>query len=514
MPSLFRLSPTLLTLATFGPALVAQQTPAPATDAAEATATPVAETAPAPAAAPNAVSVSQVRIVRLSQVNGKVLLDRKSEQGFEPAFTNLPIAQGSRLQSLEGLAEVEFEDNSSLRIAPNSQVDFVQLGRDASGGTTNRMVMQKGTLYISLEKTKGNDFEVRVADKTISLPPDSHIRLDVYPDGSELAVLHGKAVVADAASSSVWTVGTSKNLKFGGPADAAPALVADRMPGLYDEWDKNLASYHSTRMPSAYAGTPYQYGITDLNYYGAFSNIAGCGQVWQPYFTSANWNPFSSGVWAWYSGAGYSWVSPYPWGWTPFHSGNWVSCGGSGWGWQPGNSWTGLSNVTALRPVKGIVLHPPSAPVRGRSGLVVVGSGQLHVSRSADSQKFQFTKDSAGLGVPRALPVKLQKMSSEVSARGSATAKVEMPQIVAPRAASETSISAPRGANAPNSSMAAVHPTSRPVAPMPSGGGAMGSGRMSGGGYSPSGQGNSVSSMSSRSSVSSAPAAAPGGGKH
>ena len=75
--------------------------------------------------------------------------------------------------------------------------------------------------------------------------------------------------------------------------------------------------------------------------------------MWRPYFASAAWDPYSNGVWAWYQGAGYSWVSPYPWGWTPYHFGSWSYCSGAGWGWQPGGSWNGLNNVIAVVPTGG-----------------------------------------------------------------------------------------------------------------------------------------------------------------
>ena len=37
---------------------------------------------------------SQVRIVRLSQVDGDVQADRNTGQGFEKAFLNMPVTQG------------------------------------------------------------------------------------------------------------------------------------------------------------------------------------------------------------------------------------------------------------------------------------------------------------------------------------------------------------------------------------------------------------------------------------
>src|SRR6476620_4155808 len=63
---------------------------------------------------------SKVRIVCLSQVKGEVQVDRKTGRGFEDAMANLLIVEQSQLRTVEGIAEVEFEDNSTLRLAPNS----------------------------------------------------------------------------------------------------------------------------------------------------------------------------------------------------------------------------------------------------------------------------------------------------------------------------------------------------------------------------------------------------------
>src|ERR1017187_7746217 len=70
---------------------------------------------------------SKVRIVRLSEVRGLVLMDRNIGRGLEAATANLPIVEGSRIQTGTGVAEIEFEDNSTLRLTPGSVVDFPQL---------------------------------------------------------------------------------------------------------------------------------------------------------------------------------------------------------------------------------------------------------------------------------------------------------------------------------------------------------------------------------------------------
>ena len=387
--------------------------------------------------------VSQVRIIRLSQVAEKVELDRNTGRGFEPSLMNLPIVQGNRLRTGRGWAEVEFEDNSTLRITPDTLVDFPTLGRTASGDTLNTLKLTRGTLYLSLTRSKASDFTLQVGAKTISVPPGSHIRVDVYPAGSEIYIIEGRVVVADASGSQV--IGKARALKFDVPGISEPLIARDDTPGLYDEWDRTAVKYHSFAANSGAASAPYAYGSRDLTTYGQFADFGGgCGQMWTPYFSSASFDPFSNGVWAYYPGSGYSFVSAYPWGWLPFHSGNWASCGGR-WGWQPAATWHGLNNHPITQPIRRPVgfrpLQPPSEkqPV-GRPTLAL--AGVPHVTPSeVKGARFVFTKDSAGIGVPRDAFGNLGKISGEMDHKGFAERSVEPAPLFAAPVSTATHVS-------------------------------------------------------------------------
>ena len=124
------------------------------------------------------VSVSQVRIVRLSEVKGQVELDRKTDQAFEQAFINLPIVAGAALRTKQGLAEVEFEDNSSLRLTPESQIQFPHLGRSATGSTITDVNLVRGSLYVSTVGSKAfGEFTVNAGNEAIVLSPSTHLGL-------------------------------------------------------------------------------------------------------------------------------------------------------------------------------------------------------------------------------------------------------------------------------------------------------------------------------------------------
>src|SRR5277367_5652765 len=82
----------------------------------------------------SASAESKARIVRLSEVEGTVRIDRAAGDGFDKAFINLPVVEGSKLKTgKDGRAEVEFEDGSALRLAPDTEVEFTRLALGDDG---------------------------------------------------------------------------------------------------------------------------------------------------------------------------------------------------------------------------------------------------------------------------------------------------------------------------------------------------------------------------------------------
>jgi hypothetical protein len=377
-------------------------------------------------------SVSKVRIVRLSQVTGAVSLDRGTGSGFEPAIANLPIVENNRLKTDNGVAEIEFEDNSSVRLAPDSIAEFPVLERRASGATLSSVHLIKGMAYISLMKTPGNEFDLLFGQQDLRLSSSSHIRLQIDGTGAKLAVLDG-SVHIDGPAGPV-DVPRKKTVTFSMLDAAGPTVAKNIAANPLDAWDHNATDYHArTASMSAFSNSPYAYGMNDMMYYGSFANVGGCGSMWRPYFASAAWDPYANGAWAWYQGAGYSWVSPYPWGWTPYHYGSWSFCQGAGWGWMPGGSWMGLNNMTAVSaPGTGGGVFPPGrlprppthSPRVGESTLMSVNVKPLVQSDVASSTSFVFRKDSAGLGVPRNELGKLDRFSQRALQRGTASTPI------------------------------------------------------------------------------------------
>jgi len=370
---------------------------------------------------------SKVRIVRLSEVKGHVQLDRVTGKGFEGAMANLPVTEGSKLKTGDGVAEVEFEDNSTVRLAQNSLVEFPRLELLPSGAKASAVNVLQGTVYVSLVNTKGNEFSIKFGPDTMNLPPDSHVRLQLTQTEATVAVMHGDALIEQPSGST--TVGKNKTATFNLAAQNPPEIAKSIVEEPLDKWDGDAVQYHkSYANASTYGGSPYSYGINDMNYYGSFTS--GCGaSMWRPYFTSAGWDPYGSGAWAYYPSAGYSWVSPYPWGWTPYHYGSWSFCQGIGWGWMPGGTWMGLANNSFVNSTTGtsgtLRPHPPThAPVTADASLVPVNLKSVPASGLSAHDTFVFRNDSAGLGVPRASLGKLNSFANQAAQHGMATTSV------------------------------------------------------------------------------------------
>jgi hypothetical protein len=386
-------------------------------------------------------SISKVRIVRLSQVKGSVQIARSSDRSFETAVANLPIVEKNELRTGTGIAEVEFEDNSSMRLAPNTTVEFPVLARNASGTTGSSVRVVRGTVYISLVKPQNkaaapNEFQLIFGDRKLELSPSTHIRLDIAGTEAKLAVLDGEVRVD--GDDGTLNIAKKRTATFNLFSEDQPTVAKDVEKTAFDAWDHTAASYHSGVAAMSAFSSPYAYGTSDMAYYGRFMNAGSCGSMWRPYFASAGWDPFANGSWAYYQGAGYSWVSPYPWAWTPYHSGAWSYCPDAGWGWTPGGGWYGVNNATALI-AKGTGgnggrfprLPPPHSPLPHQPSVVAANTKALISSNVASPSLFIFWKDSAGLGVPRGTLGHLDKLSRETVSHGTATTEVHinMPQM-------------------------------------------------------------------------------------
>lgn len=330
--------------------------------------------------APEAQTQSQVRAVRISDVEGQVQIFQGDQVAFDQAQPNMPAVEGMRLVTGDnGRLEIEFEDGSVARVTPDSSVRLTQLRRNADGSTVTQIDALTGLSYYELNG-RGGQYSVHFGADTAAPAQDAVFRLALDASPMQLAVMHGTLHVDDGHGLSL-DVHPSQTFQTDpqqpGEFTIAQNLVADSWDQWNSDRDGTLARLETSESTArASSGNPDNPAWNDLDYYGNWYSLAGYGQVWSPAGVSANWDPFAVGSWGYYPGMGYSWISGYPWGWWPYHCGAWDFLDGYGWVWIPGNcgygfygqGWYPYSTVWNVPPGYILPIRPRGTPVHHPGG--------------------------------------------------------------------------------------------------------------------------------------------------
>ncbi|MFZ1134628.1 MAG: FecR family protein [Candidatus Korobacteraceae bacterium] len=336
-------------------------------------------------AAVSAQATSHVRIVRLSYESGNVRMDRGTGQGLERALLNSPIVEGSRIVTgNDGLAEVEFENNSVVRIGEATEVRFRQLLMNDAGYKVNEVELVNGTVYVDARSEKGDIYRVVAENQVFEVQRNSQARFQTSGNQVQVAVVNGSANFETTPQPVAIKKSFTLLVDSANPSGYLATKGVDKVP--LDAWNNERAAYQNAY---SYNNDPYggkglsSAGYQDLAYYGGFMTVPGYGLAWQPYGASSwtGWDPYMTGAWAYTPGFGYAWASAYPWGWMPYHYGSWAYQPVIGWFWYPGNSFNGGGVVTNWQATAPVVnapagYHapvPPTSPTNGNRAAVLVG---------------------------------------------------------------------------------------------------------------------------------------------
>ncbi|MGH9354897.1 MAG: DUF6600 domain-containing protein, partial [Terriglobia bacterium] len=278
--------------------------------------------------------------VRLSFVDGTVLVKRPGMQTWAKASVNTPIEQGFSVStSANSFAEVQFENGSTARLGQLSRLDFTELALTPKGDKINRLHFAQGYGTFHLTPQHGDVYSVAAANSVITPRGKSEFRTDFTQERLRVQVFNGSVDVKSPKQSTKLT--KNKTLQY----DPEMLSAFDVSHGVQkDSWDRWVGKRDS-QAELAYNDSPVGtnsslYGWNDLDEYGEWGFFPGYGYGWAP-FTPAGWTPFSAGQWSWYPGWGYTWISSEPWGWLPYHYGYWNYNPGFGYFWTPRNmsSW-------------------------------------------------------------------------------------------------------------------------------------------------------------------------------
>lgn len=317
---------------------------------------------------PTPDAVSQ-RTVRLSDVKGDVKVYRGDLLAFPQAFMNMPIVAGMRLVTGDsGRAEIQFDDGSVARLAPNSSLLIASLGSTPKGVLTTQIDALSGLTYYEFN-TEDSQYTLNVGPETVIPQNNAVIRVDMDNVPYRVADMQGTLQLL-SGSEILTNLASGDSVSFD-PSNPGGYQVSDSIPpNSWDQWNANrdaeLAELASGGGQNASSDDS---AWNELNYYGDWYNVPGYGEGWAPSGVGENWDPYGSGWWGYYPSWGYTWISGYPWGWWPYHCGDWNWFGGYGWVWFPGGGcgWGGYGGgwypVAPIRTAPSNY-HPVVRPAR------------------------------------------------------------------------------------------------------------------------------------------------------
>jgi hypothetical protein len=278
---------------------------------------------------------SHVRIVRLSFVDGTVLVKRPNATEWAKASVNTPIEQGFTVETSNGsYAETQFENGSTARLGQGSRLDFAELALSPAGDKVNHLVFDQGYGTFNFTPKHGDEYSVQAANTTVTPRGKSEFRVDLDQNTVRVEVFDGSVKVENPGRT--VELGKGKVLESNTGNEEALNVTHGIQQDAWDKWVHGRDQQTELALNDSAVGmnSPV-YGWSDLDQYGEWAMFPGYGYGWAP-FAPMGWSPFSVGQWSWYSGMGYTWISGEPWGWLPFHYGFWNYDPTFGYFWMPG----------------------------------------------------------------------------------------------------------------------------------------------------------------------------------
>jgi hypothetical protein len=280
------------------------------------------------------------RAARLSYIDGQVRLSQAGQVLAEQVTANTPLMEGMNLVTADnGKAEIQFEDGSLARLAPDSSLTIKVL-RGSGSSAAAELELDSGLAYFEIQGgDQAGPIKVRFGNDLASVSGFTVFRVDRDNPPGQLAVFSGNLHLEGGLSVDLHS---GENLTLNASDPSQYNLAESIEPDSWDSWnsDRDQAltaeSVNQTGVAADYGETENP-AWSDLDSNGNWYNVPGQGYVWSPYAaSSADFDPYGSGNWVWIPGYGYTWVSGYSWGYLPFSCGNWNWFNGFGWGWAPG----------------------------------------------------------------------------------------------------------------------------------------------------------------------------------
>ncbi len=282
------------------------------------------------------IGFSQDSPMRISYISGNVMVQRGYDFGFEDAQLNLPIVSGDRIMSEKGRVEVELKGRNFMRIDEFTKADVEERGNSIN------FKLLKGAIYLHIRNSAVyEDFVVSFPRGETVILEEGDYRFTVRSANEvEIKVFRGVAeVYCDEGTKYVRR--SQILILRDGRFVSSPSYIYYSDRDDFDRWNdkRNSIVDNFSYSRGRYLRDELSYYEDELNRYGRWVYISGCGYCWRPIITVTVWRPYYYGRWTWVYPYGWVWVSYEPFGWITYHYGWWYWDPYYGWVWRPGYSW-------------------------------------------------------------------------------------------------------------------------------------------------------------------------------
>lgn len=172
---------------------------------------------------------SRVRIVVLNLVEHGVEVQLPAGS-WTAAARNAPVVEGESIRTQSGgVAEVQLECGSALRLTPGSELAFPRLVLSAQGIPATTVALNAGEAFFSMQKGDSPDFRIQLPGAILSLPHGAaRLRLNVSANApASFEVLHGRVQLKTTTQSAIIKSSRRVILSPGGGFQTLPLAPAD-----------------------------------------------------------------------------------------------------------------------------------------------------------------------------------------------------------------------------------------------------------------------------------------------
>ena len=287
---------------------------------------------------PQEIKYTNNSFARLSFIAGSTYIQRAADLAYEEGQINMAIAEGDRIGTTDGRAEIYIGKKSYIRLDQNAKIDFLALPKKDTG--LIRVREWAGNLYLdvkALEKEKA--IEVITSDATFYILDNGLYRIDVK-EGKETEILVFSGMVEASGAEGSMLVKEEQRVSISdGRFLAKPSSFFAAVDDGFDRFNSDRASKINRTFARRYLSGDLEDFEYELDENGDWVANEEFGNVWVPRGMASDWRPYYYGRWMWLPMAGWSWLPYEPWGWSTYHYGRWHWGMNLGWYWIPTYMW-------------------------------------------------------------------------------------------------------------------------------------------------------------------------------